>query len=254
MRQGANRVCRLAAWVSHLRRFVYVYYLRGPFSFVCRVWFGWGPPRRSRISKSDFEVAAIWISWWRVFACMDWWRNLPGREFLPGATRVCVCWLREILSCSGFRFCLAVAGGVGVGGTEAPLVEPHIAGSSACGGSLWAGGRSGCGDPRDRVLHIGQCEAEWGGWGALGSGRGDAPHQSPCLPSCEGLHGTWCLKLFLNFCLKVEQSIFAFFHEMVDGGRAHEFVASSWQLEGGYHSYERPLCPRAAACEVHDAY
>ena len=141
-----------------------------------------------------------------------------------------------------------------VGGTEAPLVEPHIAGSSACGGSLWAGGRNGCGDLRDRVSHTGQCEAEWGGWGALGSGRGDAPHQSPCLPSCEGLHGTWCLKLFLNFCLKVEQSIFAFFHEMVDGGRAHEFVASSWQLEGGYHSYERPLCPRAAACEVHDAY
>jgi hypothetical protein len=47
---------------------------------------------------------------------------------------------------------------------------------------------------------------------------------------------------------------FRIFHEMVDGGRAHEFVASSWQLEGGYHSYERPLCPRAAACEVHDAY
>ena len=54
----------------------------------------------------------------------------------------------------------------------------------------------------DRVLHIGQCEAEWGGWGALGSGRGDAPHQSPCLPSCEGLHGAWCLKLFPEFLLE----------------------------------------------------
>ena len=54
MRQGANRVCRLAAWVSHLRRFVYVYYLRGPFSFVCRVWFGWGPPHRSvLVSRSS---------------------------------------------------------------------------------------------------------------------------------------------------------------------------------------------------------
>lgn len=184
---AAIRVCLLFAWAI----------------LICLSGVVWvGSSASIGVSESEFGVAAIWISWWRVFACMGWWRNLPGREFLPGATRVCVCWLREILSCSGFRFCLAVAGGVGVGGTEAPLVEPHIAGSSACGGSLWAGGRSGCGDPRDRVLHIGQCEAEWGGWGALGSGRGDAPHQSPCLPSCEGLHGAWCLKLFPEFLLE----------------------------------------------------
>ena len=128
-----------------------------------------------------------------------------GAILLALATCVCLCRLLAW----GLRFQVCISrravfsrGDARVGGTEAPLVEPHIAGSSACGGSLWAGGRSGCGDPRDRVLHIGQCEAEWGGWGALGSGRGDAPHQSPCLPSCEGLHGAWCLKLFPEFLLE----------------------------------------------------
>lgn len=222
------------------------------FCLYVGVGFG-GPPRVAQeLASLIFEVAAVWSSCsglaggWCSYA-----RIAPAEEPRVGdlfakAIRVCLCWLLAAVGL-GLRLCASCLacfcfGGAGVGGTEAPWFRP------------WAGGRSGCGDPRDRVLHIGQCEAEWGGWGALGSGRGDAPHQSPCLPSCEGLHGTWCLKLFLNFCLKVEQSIFAFFHEMVDGGRAHEFVASSWQLEGGYHSYERPLCPRAAACEVHDAY
>ena len=156
-----------------------------------------------------------------------------------------------VIACRGCFFDL---GGAWVGGAEAPLVEPHIAGSSACGGSLWAGGRNGCGDLRDRVLHIGQCEAEWGRWGAFESLlEGMHSHQFPCLPSCEGLHGTWCLKLFSEFLLEGGAFHFCIFMKMVDGGRAHAFVASSWQLEGGYHSYERPLC-HAAACGVHDAY
>ena len=56
-----------------------------------------------------------------------------------------------------------------------------------------------------------------------------------------------------NYPRKVEQS---FFWKLLkkDVRRAHKFIASSWQLEGGYHSYERPLCVRAAACCVHDAY
>jgi len=86
-----------------------------------------------------------------------------------------------------------------VGGIGAPLAEPHIAGSSACGGSLWAGGRNGCGDLRDRVLHTCQCEAKWGGWGALESLlEGMLSHQSACLPSCEELHGAWCPEIFQN--------------------------------------------------------